>query len=368
MMYRVVLCGVCAVFLLVAGCGKDSGETGSLNVKVSTASKVTAGIAMTLPAGAPLAKALGTALDVDLSDSLSCVSFTPSSYKVKIVGVQVFNQWVQNPDGEWIGGGKEIGAQMDRDIELVGRDRVNLLADETFTYDSMSFGTYIGVKVLMTDSVFVSGALSVNGVETSFSNVLLPLPFSGVCYRLPEDQQIIIDAESQTTLELIFDIEHTLLALSNGRFESVKAADSLYLNAGSPVIVPYVGTSTATVQKFELSFTGVPGPDASTWHLKGIAIQNSAGDMVNIGWQLVYHNGYVAVDGGVQMEQPRVPIIEKNADGSYNVGTDYMFQEKPEYMMGLRLSGLKFTDGFTGNALMHGRTDSLAVTYTVKLP
>lgn len=363
----IVLAALIVVAAMV-GCDNGDGATTKLTVGVSTAGNVESGVAMAIPATSSLARQLAQAVDIDLKPR-GIVNFTPTSVQVYVKSANVFDEFNQASWGEWVGGGKEIEVSINRWIELVGRDRTSLLASEELIVEEEDFGTYIGMKVLVSDTVKVSGSINAGGFQKSFTDMRIAIGYTGLHTRLPGGQGLVIDSSTTASLELIFDAEHCMSVSYNTNYPNVPIGDSLYVAVGNPALIPYVASTPADVRKFRMSIAGVSSVDTSTWHLKGVAVFNGDGDLANVGWQPIMHDGFSSNGGGGPwINTPVVPRIVRNGDGTYDVGSEMAYVS---HMLGmrsdLRLQNLSMVNGSTGTGYLRSATDSVAVTFQVSV-
>jgi hypothetical protein len=355
------ICGILAFSVIQC----SNNQSSSLRVDVSVASTVTEGIAKRVESDPVLLRALATAVNINLPANNGMVSFTPASMKVHILSSNVFSEWGQHANGEWVGGGAEIEVDVNQWIELVGKSRTDLLSTNTVDVEKENFGEYVGVKVLLKDTALLSGTLTVNGLTVSFTNKAIPFGFTGVQYRLPEGQSIHVDEETSAAIELIFDAEHCATISRSKNYPNVSISDSFSVAIGNPALVPYVGSDTPVLKRFRLSLAGTPGGDSATYYVQATALFNQSGTLLNAAWYPVYRNYVGMTLGSFMIGSPSVARVVQNTDGTWDIGTDYRWFKKPAMHSDIRLMNLLVVNGHTGSGWLRGPNDSIPITFRV---
>jgi hypothetical protein len=314
-----------AAALLLPGCTKES--QAGLNLVVSTI-----GVQ-----GSPLGK-VRLAADTAFTHSGQRFTFTPTSIKVNLYSIQIFDEWTRNNDGELIGGGensKEIGIPIDRTVDLVSSGTIADLVDEQIPIEEDKFGTYIGAKLLMSDTVTLSGTVSVKDTTYQLENVKIRFGVAGghIVFSKP---LVVDDTAISPTVRIIFDMESiACLAFSDhpatdpyvtGLWE-VKLNETTSLGVNYPVIIPFVGSGSPRIEKYLLTVA-----NDSTYAIKIVLMADADNAVIDAKILPIYKTGFSDSAYNANAIEPAgwtTPLIAPTASG-ISIGINEEFSSGAE--------------------------------------
>lgn len=322
---------LCAAFVAVvfSACS----DTAELNAQVKlvvsatrSAQETAADIRTTLESKETLEKVL-LAADAPASPlrAWQSYSFTPSALEVRIDNVIVFTEWTQNPDGETIGGGQEISLSVGRTIDLMSAQALGELYAQEFSLSEDKFGSYIGTKVLMSDTILVSGTATVNGVDFAVDRVPVRIGFSGshLAFTRPLD---IADTAQSPTLRLVIETENVAIlsnpeAGSGADSDTPTLEDGTHVGLANMVVLAYVGSAAPRIEKYGLTVDG-----DTTYALKVLLVEDEYGKIVTAAIQPVYFDGFAPSgypQGTISPAHWTQPVIQGDAIVGISMNTLY---------------------------------------------
>lgn len=331
-----LLMGAGALLLgTLLGCSDNSVEALKVKLVVSatrSAQDAVSDIEDALRAQGALDKTVATQLAQATGSPLrmwQSYSFTPSALKIDLHNVIVFSEWTQNADEEWIGGGQEINMEVHKSIDLMSAAALDELYAQQFSIGEENFGSYIGAKLLLSDTVLVSGTVTVNGSEFVLQDVPVHIGFSGSHLEFT-DTLVIQDSVAVPTLRLIVETENVayLLRVEEGSGEYSRPAledGETRLALANMVVLPYVGTGLPKIEKY-----GLTVDDDTTYALKVLVVENAQGKVVAAAIQPVYFQGFAPNGFPENVIDPAawtMPILTEN-DNNISVNMNVEFYDE----------------------------------------
>ena len=361
-------CMGCLALTALGGCSDSSPEEqGAVRLVVTAtrgAQEVVPDIHSTLSQSGALKKAMAEASGSPLRVSQS-YSFTPTALVAAVDRVILFTEWVQNTDGETIGGGNEIPLEVGRSLDLMSAEALEELYSQTFTISEEQFGVYVGSKILMKDTIWVSGTATVNGVDFSVNQVAVPIGFSGSALAFSEPL-VIADTAQSPSLHLVVETENVAI-LSNPEEGSGADSDTPTLEDGTHVglanmvVLAWVGDQAPRIEKYGLVVDG-----DTTYALKVMLLLDSAGQVVTGAIQPVFFEGFAPNGYPVGSIYPAMwtqPIIEGGAVVSVAINPLYVDEGAADRWVSLDAFERKDHAGTLGL----GYPDATDRTYEAKL-
>ncbi len=330
----------------------DDTATSSLNVVVSASG------------GSDRAGAMRA--DTGLLENGQKYSFTPTSFNVKIQSIILFSEWTQNPDDEWIGSGKEINISVDNTVDLITPTALSDIYEQQISVDSDKFGEYIGAKVLLKDTIVVSGTVTINNATYEIDNVALPIGFSGSHFSLSTPLNIQ-DTVVSPTIRLIFETDESVMLMlvdsNSGDFGLPVLDDGkTRIRAANMVMIPYVGSDLPTIEKYKITIE-----NDTSYSLKMLMVQNPEDEVVTAAIAPVFYETF-GVDGfnvgAVDAAAWTAPVITQDGS-SYSIEPNPLFPDEGASDRMVIFSN--FTRGDHSGTLEVGYPDGVEKSYTAKL-
>jgi len=312
------------------------------------------------------------------------LSFTPTSIKINIRGIYMGSE-CQAIDGDLKlpSNGDQISITKSTEVDLISADPFAELFSITKEIKEDEFGSYRGLLLLYgtendneDPTITVSGTVTTNGVETTITDLVVPLGSSGIGMNLME--AVTFSENSSPVIQIIFDVENWLYVTTaiNGTSphpnSSLIPGTELYVVADNFIFFPFAGEEAPTIKKYrvDIDSTDTLGPD-DKYYVKVVSVFDSSGNLSSVGWLPVYLQGYLwGTDpypdtNSFTPYTLRCPLLTPKGDGTYKIeeNTDYV----PDYDTDPNVQGRLMTlDNFNFNAgtTSTGTYGSTVFTYT----
>jgi hypothetical protein len=238
-------------------------------------------------------------------------SFTPTSLKVTLNTINIFQKWTTAGDGSITGGGNEISISANSTFDLISPAALSDLYTKEISVESDKFGTYIGAKVLLNDTVLLSGAATVNGKTYTITDMKTRIGFTGQQYAFSSPLVIgdtaadslakfaadsatdsVATASLDATVRLIFDLDWSAILSyvgdsTSGDYATPAVEGNVRMHLGNVCLIPYVGAGLPTIEKYKITVD-----DDTTYALRLLLLADPSDVLTAASIQPVYFAGF----------------------------------------------------------------------------
>jgi hypothetical protein len=281
---------------ILFGCSNNTQKAQGLKIIVSSTS------------GAyPAAKPRLAAADSGLVSDNQKYSFTPTSLKVTFIGIGLFAEWTTVTDGSITGGGKGISISANSTFDLVSPTALSDLYTQEISVEPDQFGTYIGAKVLLNDTVLLSGTATVNGQTYTITDMKTRIGFTGQQYAFSSPLVVgdsaaasatdsvadsVANEPLDATVRLIFDLEWAAILsyvgdTTSGDYHLPAVEGNVRMHLGNVCLIPYAGAGLPTIEKYKITVDG-----DTTYALRLLLVADPSDELTAASIEPVYFSGF----------------------------------------------------------------------------
>ena len=223
-----------------------------------------------------------------LENDFDLVSYTPDSMKITFHGISIYQD-----DNTAI----EIPAPAEA-IELIGLDSFATIFESEVEISEDQYGEYSSLHLSLNNNVTLSALFEVNGKTYEYEDIQLELQWGG--FDLNLINPVTVDEASEIVIGVVLDLEDILLLWridSGGDGVLVDEDTNAYTVFNPPIILPYVGEVTPTMEQYYITFNTDAFGDNSLYYLRMDLLFDEQGDLTVAGWCPVMVEGYNQIVG-----------------------------------------------------------------------